>query len=101
AGLERDPGAPLRLSGGGASVPCAVAELGQGFVTLASQIARTVLGCDAVVEPAGTAGIDSAGSSSASRQTWMSGGAVLQAAREGAVQGRSAVGGRPAGVAGG
>jgi CO/xanthine dehydrogenase Mo-binding subunit len=36
-------------------------------------------------------GTDSAGSSSASRQTWMSGGAVLKAAREVAGQVRSAV----------
>jgi xanthine dehydrogenase D subunit len=90
-GFEDDSEARVRLSGGVASITCAVAEVGQGFVTIASQIARTVLGCDAVVEPAGTAGIDSAGSSSASRQTWMSGGAVLQAAREVAAQVRSAV----------
>ena len=72
-GFEDDSEARVRLSGGVASVTCAVAEVGQGFVTIASQIARTVLGCDAVVEPADTVGIDSAGSSSASRQTWMSG----------------------------
>jgi xanthine dehydrogenase D subunit len=90
-GFEDDSEARVRLSGGVASVTCAVAEVGQGFVTIASQIARTVLGCDAVVEPAGTVGIDSAGSSSASRQTWMSGGAVLKAAREVAGQVRSAL----------
>jgi xanthine dehydrogenase D subunit len=90
-GFEDDSEARIRLSGGVASVTCAVAEVGQGFVTIASQIARTVLGCDAVVEPAGTVGIDSAGSSSASRQTWMSGGAVLKAAREVAGQVRSAL----------
>jgi CO/xanthine dehydrogenase Mo-binding subunit len=90
-GAEDDSEARVRLSGGVASITCAVAEVGQGFVTIASQVARTVLGCDAVVEPAGTVGIDSAGSSSASRQTWMSGGAVLQAAREVAVQVRSAL----------
>jgi CO/xanthine dehydrogenase Mo-binding subunit len=65
-----------------ATVSCAVAEVGQGFVTIAGQIARTALGCSAVVvEPAGTSTIGSAGSSSASRQTWMSGGAVLRACR--------------------
>jgi xanthine dehydrogenase D subunit len=90
-GFEDDSEARVRLSGGVASVTCAVAEVGQGFVTIASQIARTVLGCDAVVEPAGTVGVDSAGSSSASRQTWMSGGAVLQAAREVAGQVRAAL----------
>jgi xanthine dehydrogenase D subunit len=81
-GFEDDSEARVRLAGGVASVTCAVAEVGQGFVTIASQIARTVLGCDAVVEPADTVSVDSAGSSSASRQTWMSGGAVLQAARK-------------------
>jgi xanthine dehydrogenase D subunit len=90
-GFEDDSEARVRLAGGVASVTCAVAEVGQGFVTIASQIARTVLGCDAVVEPADTVGIDSAGSSSASRQTWMSGGAVLRAARLVADQVRSAL----------
>jgi xanthine dehydrogenase D subunit len=89
-GFEDDSEARVRLTGGVASVTCAVAEVGQGFVTIASQIARTVLGCDAIVEPADTVGIDSAGSSSASRQTWMSGGAVLRAARLVADQVRSA-----------
>jgi CO/xanthine dehydrogenase Mo-binding subunit len=89
-GFEDDSEARVRLAGGVASVRCAVAEVGQGFVTIAAQIARTVLGCDAVVEPADTVGIDSAGSSSASRQTWMSGGAVLRAARLVADQVRSA-----------
>jgi xanthine dehydrogenase D subunit len=58
------------------TVACAAAEVGQGFVTLAQQIARTVLGVDRVeLEPADTS-VGSAGSTSASRQTWMSGGAV-------------------------
>jgi CO/xanthine dehydrogenase Mo-binding subunit len=48
-------------------------------VTIAQQIARTVLGVDEVIlEPADTL-IGSAGSTSASRQTWMSGGAVMAA----------------------
>jgi CO/xanthine dehydrogenase Mo-binding subunit len=59
-----------------ATVHCAAAELGQGFVTLAQQIVRTELGIERVqLRPADTA-VGSAGSSSASRQTWMSGGAV-------------------------
>jgi xanthine dehydrogenase D subunit len=62
------------------SVKSACAEVGQGFVTVAQQFARTVfdLADDAdeiVLERADTA-IGSAGSTSASRQTWMSGGAV-------------------------
>lgn len=59
----------------------ATSEVGQGFVTLAPQIARSVLGLDdVVIEPIDTQ-IGSAGSTSASRQTWMSGGAVDGACR--------------------
>jgi CO/xanthine dehydrogenase Mo-binding subunit len=54
----------------------AAAEVGQGLVTVMEQIARTELDVARVrVLPADTA-VGSAGSSSASRQTWMSGGAV-------------------------
>ena len=71
--------AACRLSDGMAIITCACVEVGQGFVTLVQQIAREVLGVQRVLlEPADT-GIGSAGSSSASRQTWMSGGAVLAA----------------------
>jgi xanthine dehydrogenase D subunit len=74
--------ARCRLAGGLATITCAAAEVGQGFVTVAQQIARTVLGVDDVlVAPADTT-IGSAGSTSASRQTWMSGGAVKQACEE-------------------
>lgn len=59
-----------------ATVHCAAAEVGQGFVTLAQQIVRTELGVERVqLRPADTSA-GSAGSTSASRQTWMSGGAV-------------------------
>jgi xanthine dehydrogenase D subunit len=59
-----------------ATAHCAAAEVGQGFVTLAQQIVRTELGVqDVHLRQADTA-IGSAGSTSASRQTWMSGGAV-------------------------
>ena len=72
--------ASCRLAGGVATITSACAEVGQGFVTLAQQIAREVLGVDEVVLlPASTAGIGSAGSTSASRQTWMSGGAIQEA----------------------
>ncbi|MGH9213999.1 MAG: xanthine dehydrogenase subunit D [Acidimicrobiales bacterium] len=81
-GSDDESEARVRLEDGVATVTCAVAEVGQGFVTLAEQIARTTLGCEAVVlVPADTVSVGSAGSSSASRQTWMSGGAVLQACR--------------------
>ena len=61
---------------GAVTLEFATAEVGQGFVVLAQQIARTVLGLDDVyLEPIST-NVGSAGSTSASRQTWMSGGAV-------------------------
>jgi CO/xanthine dehydrogenase Mo-binding subunit len=73
--------ARCRLADGVATLKFATAEVGQGFVTLAGQIARTVLGVDDVLlEPIDT-GVGSAGSTSASRQTWMSGGAVDAACR--------------------
>ena len=69
------------LADGVASLKFATSEVGQGFVVLAPQIARSVLGVDDVVlEPIDTT-IGSAGSTSASRQTWMSGGAVDGACR--------------------
>jgi len=74
--------ARCRLERGLVTITCAAAEVGQGFVTLAHQIAREVLGVDQVVlAPAETSSIGSAGSTSASRQTWMSGGAVAEACR--------------------
>ncbi|MEY2521697.1 MAG: hypothetical protein QOJ66_262 [Ilumatobacteraceae bacterium] len=73
--------AKCRLADGVASLKFATSEVGQGFVVLAQQIARSVLGVDDVVlEPIDTT-IGSAGSTSASRQTWMSGGAVDGACR--------------------
>jgi xanthine dehydrogenase D subunit len=59
----------------------ATSEVGQGFVVLAQQIARTILGVDDVVLDRIDTGVGSAGSTSASRQTWMSGGAVDAACR--------------------
>jgi xanthine dehydrogenase D subunit len=71
--------ASCTIANGQVSIKSACAEVGQGFVTIAQQIARTVLGVeDVVLEPADTL-IGSAGSTSASRQTWMSGGAVMAA----------------------
>ena len=69
------------LADGVATVKFATAEVGQGFVTLAAQIARTVLGVDDVVLARIDTEVGSAGSTSASRQTWMSGGAVEGACR--------------------
>jgi xanthine dehydrogenase D subunit len=62
-----------------ATVHVATAEVGQGFVTLAQQIARAELGVSQVVLHAADTGVGSAGSTSASRQTMMSGGAVQMA----------------------
>jgi len=69
------------LSNGVASLKFATSEVGQGFITLAPQIARSVLGVDQVVQEVSDTQIGSAGSTSASRQTWMSGGAVDGACR--------------------
>ncbi len=66
----------------GAEVHTAAIEVGQGMVTILIQIARTVLGIENVsVVFDDTSQIGSAGSSSASRQTQMAGGAVLRAAQ--------------------
>ena len=64
---------------GSVVVKCACAEVGQGFVTLVGQIVATVLGLDDVELDSVDTLIGSAGSTSASRQTWMSGGAVNDA----------------------
>lgn len=64
-----------------ATVTCAAAEVGQGFTTLAVQIVRSELGIGQVVLGPADTRIGSAGSTSASRQTWMSGGAVQLACR--------------------
>ena len=69
------------VADGVATLKFATSEVGQGFVTLAPQIARTVLGIDDVIIDTIDTGVGSAGSTSASRQTWMSGGAVDGACR--------------------
>lgn len=66
---------------GSVTLKFATSEVGQGFVVLAPQIARTILGLDDVVCDTIDTNIGSAGSTSASRQTWMSGGAVDGACR--------------------
>ncbi|MFG2530983.1 xanthine dehydrogenase family protein molybdopterin-binding subunit [Streptomyces sp. NPDC048516] len=59
-----------------ATVHTAMAEVGQGGVTVHAQIARTELGVQQVtIQPADTR-VGSAGSTSASRQTYVTGGAV-------------------------
>ncbi|MFE2282292.1 xanthine dehydrogenase family protein molybdopterin-binding subunit [Streptomyces sp. NPDC059454] len=61
------------------TVHTAMAEVGQGGVTVHAQIARTELGVGQVtIHPANTQ-VGSAGSTSASRQTYVTGGAVRHA----------------------
>ena len=74
--LERDARGPI------ARVHTAAAEVGQGVVRVMLQVARTELGLERVELAAPDTSIGSAGSSSASRQTWMAGGAVQAACRE-------------------
>jgi CO/xanthine dehydrogenase Mo-binding subunit len=79
-GYNDDTRARCHLHRGVATITCAAAELGQGFVTVAAQIAKTMLGAsEVIVAPASTGAIGSAGSSAASRQTYMSGAAIERA----------------------
>ncbi|HEU5206716.1 MAG TPA: molybdopterin cofactor-binding domain-containing protein [Gaiellaceae bacterium] len=67
---------------GSAEVHCAAAEVGQGVSDVVLQVARLELGTDEVMLASGsTARVGSAGSSSASRMTWMAAGAVQTACR--------------------
>jgi xanthine dehydrogenase D subunit len=61
------------------TVHTAAAEVGQGLVTVQQQIARTELGVQRVILHASDTGVGSGGSSSASRQTYVTGGAVKAA----------------------
>jgi xanthine dehydrogenase D subunit len=65
-----------------ATIASAAAEVGQGFVTLAEQICQTELGIERVVLTTPDTSMPSAGSSSASRQSWMSGGAIQLACQD-------------------
>ena len=92
----------LQLTGGEAvaSVHTAAAEVGQGLITVQQQIARTELGVErVVVVPADTA-VGSSGSTSASRQTYVTGGAVkaaCEAVRDTVLRRAAAALDRPAG----
>jgi len=61
------------------TVHTAAAVVGQGLVTVQAQIARTELGVEQVVIRTADTTVGSAGSSSASRQTYVTGGAVQAA----------------------
>ncbi|HTJ32859.1 MAG TPA: molybdopterin cofactor-binding domain-containing protein [Dactylosporangium sp.] len=71
----------LEIVGGepAAVVHTAAAEVGQGLVTVLAQIVRTELGVQRVTVATADTTIGSAGSSSASRQTYVTGGAVKAA----------------------
>jgi xanthine dehydrogenase D subunit len=59
-----------------ATVHTASAEVGQGLITVEQQICRTELGVDRVVVAPKDTSVGSGGSTSASRQTYVTGGAV-------------------------
>ena len=71
--LSIDGGEPL------VEVHTAAVEVGQGLVTVQAQIARTELGVERVAVLTADTRVGSAGSSSASRQTYVTGGAVKAA----------------------
>ncbi len=75
--------AEVELNRSGAVIRTAAIEVGQGMITVLQQIVRSALGVsDVEVEFVDTSRIGSAGSTSASRQTQMAGGAVLQACEQ-------------------
>ena len=63
-------------------VHTAAVEVGQGLVTLQAQIARTELGVERVSVQTADTSVGSAGSTSASRQSYVTGGAVQAACQE-------------------
>ena len=71
--LETVAGEPL------VTVHTAAAEVGQGLVTIEQQICRTELGVSNVLIVPKDTGVGSAGSTSASRQTYVTGGAIKSA----------------------
>src|SRR6266511_3688105 len=84
-GFDDSAEARVTLSSGAngpvAVVHTAAAEVGQGLHTLLVQVVRTELGVDRVVLHGTNTFVGSAGSTSASRQTMMAGGAVQAACR--------------------
>src|SRR5207248_10972420 len=70
------------LADGSAEIHCAAAEVGQGVTNVILQVARSELDLEDVrLASHSTATVASAGSSSASRMTWMAAGAVRLACR--------------------
>ncbi|MDX6511925.1 MAG: hypothetical protein QOE36_1429, partial [Gaiellaceae bacterium] len=93
-GFDDSTAARVRLfADGRAEIHCAAAEVGQGVTDVILQVARTELETENVVLAAGsTDGVESAGSASASRLTWMAAGAVRLAC-QGALEEFRATGG--------
>src|SRR6478735_10910900 len=92
----------LEMTGGEAvaTVHTAAAEVGQGLITVEQQICRTELGVERVVVHPKDTSVGSGGSTSASRQTYMTGGAVkaaCEAVRAAVLDRAAGVLGRPAG----
>jgi xanthine dehydrogenase D subunit len=85
AGFDEHSTARVRLDAddGGviATIHTAACEVGQGLVTVQEQIARTELPVSVVHLHTADTRVGNAGSSSASRQTWVTGGAVRDACR--------------------
>jgi CO/xanthine dehydrogenase Mo-binding subunit len=81
-GFDDSCAARVVLRDRSAEIHCAAAEVGQGVHGVILQVARAELGLDDVrLAPAGTGTVASAGSSSASRLTYMAAGAVQLACR--------------------
>ena len=74
----------LEISGGEPTVTVhtAAAEVGQGLVTVEQQICRTELGVQNVVTSPKDTSVGSGGSTSASRQTYVTGGAIQAACQQ-------------------
>jgi xanthine dehydrogenase D subunit len=92
----------LEMTGGEpvATVHTAAAEVGQGLITVEQQICRTELGVERVVVHPKDTTVGSGGSTSASRQTYVTGGAVkaaCEAVRAEVLRRASAALDRPAG----
>ena len=82
-GYDDNAEARVVLTGAGLEIHTSACEVGQGLVTVCQQLARTATGIEsAAVIWTDTSKIGSAGSTSASRQTQVSGGAVWQASQE-------------------
>ncbi|HXJ63486.1 MAG TPA: molybdopterin cofactor-binding domain-containing protein, partial [Actinomycetota bacterium] len=93
-GVDDFADARVAITSEGAVVETAAAEVGQGITTVCQQIARTTLGMEHVeVRFVDTGRIGPAHSSSASRQTQMTGGAVREAARRARASALGRVGG--------